>query len=79
MYLTTISSACISDVVVNIIFPVSNVSYSAHVGGFVYGLLSAIIFIKNSVEYKYEVIARNITMVFFTSIFIASGVNLLLL
>ena len=74
MYLTTLLSACLTDIIVNIIYPGSNVSYSAHVGGFIYGTMSAVIFIKNSVVYKYEKIVRNIMWCLFVSISITSVV-----
>lgn len=68
----------ISDVIVNIVLHSQNVpiSYSAHVGGFVFGVLGGLCLMRNIVVYRWETRMRKIVFVVWTCITLASAINI---
>jgi membrane associated rhomboid family serine protease len=50
----TVFSALLCDILVNVIIPLEGVSYGAHVGGFIGGIMSGTLLMYNMIKERYE-------------------------
>lgn len=69
----------VSDIVVSSIHPNPQTSYSAHVGGFIAGVMASICLVRNIRVYRWENITKITVGCLFGVYLIAGGINLLTL
>lgn len=71
-----IVSTVISDIIVNVILFNPKVSYSTHVGGFIFGLFAGLVFLKNQKKQTWERIVQLSSLLAFGVLSLTSAVNL---
>lgn len=78
-YVLILVSCTTSEIVTNILLNSSNVSYSAHIGGFIFGIFAGLTLMRNIRVYNWERKMQYVCGATFLGISIASTVNMILL
>jgi membrane associated rhomboid family serine protease len=77
IYTSLIIGCVTSDIVINAVWYNPAVSYSGHVGGFVFGIFAGLAWMRNQRVLRWELRLRIISGIIFAATTIAGGVNLL--
>lgn len=79
LYTLFVVSSVVADIVINIVMYNPDISYAAHVGGFVTGVFAAFCLMKNIKVIKWENIAWHVSTTLLTMLMTAGMINTLLL